>query len=183
MWIWAHRFSCLKLAGLALLIVYFLTNPFYVEPTWIAAYLAVVVGVGAAFVLAIDPVIDRFFPKSKVNLDPIGGQIISEARRRPLRVALLLPGEDGFFFVPLLWVGITPITAAIATAAFAALHYPQFPLRTCAVKFIFLFCIAIVVLPHGLGSVVVGHLLLDAMAIFIGGKLFVNTPAAGPRDA
>lgn len=158
-------------------------NPFYLEPTWVAAYLAIVVGVGTAFVLAVDPVIDRLFPKAKVNVDPIGAQIISEARRRPLRIALLLPGEDGFFFVPLLWIGITPITAAVATAAFAAVHYPQFPLRTCAVKFVFLFCIAVIVLPHGLGSVVIGHLILDAIAILIGGKLFVNTPAAGPRDA
>lgn len=162
---------------------YFWQNSFYIEPTWIAAYLAIVVGVGIAFVVAVDPLLDRLFPKGKVNLDPIGAQIIGEARRKPLRLALLLPGEDGFFFVPLLWVGITPLTAAVATAAFAAVHYPQFPLRTCVIKFVFLFCIAVIVLPHGLGSVVVGHLLLDAMAIFVGGKVFVNTPAAGPRDA
>jgi hypothetical protein len=182
-WIWAHRSSCLKLGGLALLATYFWRNPLYVEPAWIGAYLAIVIGVGTAFVMIVDPVIDRLFPDKKVDVDPIGTQIISEAKRRPLRLALLLPGEDGFFFVPLLWVGITPVTAGVATAAFAAAHYPQFPLRTCAVKFVFLFCIAVMVLPHGLGSVVAGHLILDALALVIGGKLFVNTPAAGPRDA
>jgi hypothetical protein len=138
-WIWTHRSSCLKVVGLALLVTYFLQNPFHVEPTWIAAYLAIAVGIGTVFVLAIDPVIDRFLPKAKVDIGPIGAEIISAARRRPLRFALLLPGEDGFFFVPLLWVGITPMTAAVATAAFAAVHYPQFPLRTCALKFVFLF--------------------------------------------
>jgi len=182
-WTWAHRSSCLKVIGLVLLATYFLQNSFDIEPAWIAAYLAIVIGVGTVFVMVVDPVIDRLFPGKKVDVDPIATQLISEAKRRPLRLALLLPGEDGFFFVPLLWVGITPVTAGVASAAFAAAHYPQFPIRTCAGKFVFIFCIAVIVLPHGLGSVVAGHLILDAMALLVGGKLFVNTPASGPRDA
>jgi predicted acyltransferase len=182
-WTWAHRSSCLKVIGLVLLAIYFFQNSLDIEPTWTAAYLAIVIGVGTVFVMIVDPLIDRLFPGRKVDVDPIASQLISEAKRRPLRLALLLPGEDGFFFVPLIWVGITPATAAVAAAAFAAAHYPQFPVRTCAVKFLFLFCIAVIVVPHGLGSVVAGHLILDAVALFVGGKLFVNTPASGPRDA
>jgi hypothetical protein len=182
-WIWAHRNSCLKGAGLALLVTYFWQNPLYVEPIWIAAHLAIVVGVSTALVLVAYPILDRFLPGTKADAEVTGMRIVGEAKRTPLRLALLLPGEDGFFFVPLLWVGITPVTAGIAAAAFAATHYPQFPLRACVVKFVSIFCIAMVVLPHGLGSVVVGHFIADAVAVIVGSRLFVTTPAAVPPDA
>ena len=182
-WTWARRYSCLKVIGLALLAAYFFQNPFSVELYWVAVYLVIVIGIGGAFALVVHPLIERFFPGRMVDIDPIGARIINDVKRRPLSFLLLLPGEDGFFFVPLLWFGITPLTAAISAAAFAAVHYPQFPLRSCIVKFVFIFCIAVVVLPHGLGSVLVGHLVLDAVAFFVGGKLFANTPASGPRDA
>ena len=182
-WIRAHWRSCSKFAGLAFLAAYFWQSPFYVEPVWIATYLAIVVGMGIAFVVAVDPVLDRLFPKTNIDVDPIGMRIIGAVKRRPLRSLLLLPGEDGLFFVPLLWVGITPVTAAVATAAFAAFHYPQYPLKFCAGKFVLLFCIAVVVLPHGLGSVVAGHLILDTLLFTIGGRLFMNPATAGARDA
>jgi hypothetical protein len=182
-WTWAHRSSCLKLVGLALLAVYFLGNSFHIEPLWVAAYLAIAIGIGAIFVLAVYPLIDRFFPSQNVDINPIGTQLLSEVRRQPLRATLLLPGEDGVFFVPLLWIGISPVTATVAATAFAAAHYPRFPIKACVVKFVFIFCIALVVLPHGLGSVVAGHLILDVLAFFIGGKVFATTPASGPHDA
>jgi hypothetical protein len=43
-------------------------------------------------------------------------------------------------------------------------------------KFVSLFCVAMVVLPHGIGSVVVGHLLVDAVA-YIGFMLFAGKPS------
>jgi len=94
----------------------------------------------------------------------IGEKIADTDRHDLLRLALLLPGEDGIFFVPLLWAGITPLTAGIGAAAFAAVHYPEFSIRSCVPKFVSLFCVAMVVLPHGIGSVVVGHLLVDTAA-------------------
>jgi len=182
-WIWAHRSSCLKLVGLALLAAYFWQNPLYVEPIWIGAHLAIVVGIGTAFVVVIYPVLDRLFPGTKADVEAPGARIIDEAKRTPWRLAFLLPGEDGFFFVPLLWVGITPITAGVVAAAFAVAHYPQFPARACLVKFVCIFCIAMVVLPHGLGSVVVGHFIADVAAVLVGAKLFVKTLAAERPDA
>ena len=50
-------------------------------------------------------------------------------------------------------------------------------------KFVLLFCIAVVVLPHGLGSVMAGHLILDLLLFVIGGRLFMNTATAGARGA
>jgi hypothetical protein len=127
-------------------------------------YLAIVLSVGFAFVVVIYPALDWASRTQQMATEEMSEQAVSEIKRHPIRLALLIPGEDGIFFVPLLWVGITPLTAGVAAAAFAAVHYPQYSIRACVPKFVFLFGIAMVVLPHGIGSVVVGHLLVDAMA-------------------
>jgi hypothetical protein len=78
-------------------------------------------------------------------------------------------GEDGVFFLPLLYIGISPTVALVASFAYAILHYPLFPLWACAMKGLFLYTVAIWILPHGIMTVVVGHLIND-------GLLFVLTP-------
>lgn len=94
-----------------------------------------------------------------------------QPRRRPSvalrKAAILLPGEDGLFFVPLLLVGINPLSAVVAAAAFGAMHYPEFPSRLCVAKACLIYLIALLILPHGLGTVVVGHFVIDALAYVV----------------
>ncbi len=161
----------LKVVGTGLLAIHSFWNSFVVEPGLVAMYLAIVFSVGFVFVLVIYPVVDWASGTRQLANHGMNEQMANAIKRHPIRLALLIPGEDGIFFVPLLWVGITPLTAGIAAAAFAASHYPEYSIRACVPKFVFLFGVAMVVLPHGIGSVVVGHLLVDAIA-FLGLKLF-----------
>ena len=66
--------------------------------------------------------------------------------------------------MPLLYFGISPASAAVAASLFAAAHYPSFPWRYCVPKGIAYFFVALFVLPHGIWSIVVAHLLMDAGA-------------------
>lgn len=161
---WDTTRTGLKVVGTGLLAFHIIRNSFIVEPGLVAIYLAIVFSVGFVFVLVIYPAVDWASGIRQLDCQGMNEQMASAIKRHPLRLALLIPGEDGIFFVPLLWVGITPLTAGIAAAAFAAVHYPEYSIRACAPKFVFLFGVAMVVLPHGIGSVVVGHLLVDAIA-------------------
>jgi uncharacterized membrane protein len=67
----------------------------------------------------------------------------------------------GFFLLPLFYVGISPVSAAVAAFLFAVAHYPVFPWRYCIPKGIAYFFVALFILPHGIWSVVVAHLLVD----------------------
>jgi len=134
---------------------------------WVAVYIAIALGVGVLFGLVINPIWVRFFPAQRFDVTPYGNRRAAQVKRRPWLEALMLPGEDGFFFVPLLLVGINPITAAVVSIAYAAIHYPEFPIKHCVAKVILLYLVATLVLPHGLASVVLGHLVLDAFAYFV----------------
>ena len=180
-WLWTRRISCSKVVGLAFLVAYFLHHPFRIEGVWVVASIAIPLGVSVVFAL-VATVLGRLLPSQRFDPTRDGRNMIGDAVRRPLRALLLLPGEDGLFFVPLLWVGITPISAACVSVAYAAVHYPQFPAKYCAAKSVFLFGIATTVLPHGLGSVIVGHLVGDAIAFLLGRKLFLDTQVSLPRD-
>lgn len=154
----------LKVVGIGLLAVHIFRNSFVVDPGLVAIYLAIALSVSFVFVLVIYPVLDWASGTQPMASHGMNEQMVSEIKHHPIRLALLIPGEDGIFFVPLLWVGITPLTAGVAAAAFAAVHLPEYSIRACVPKFVFLFAVAMVVLPHGIGSIVVGHLLVDAIA-------------------
>jgi predicted negative regulator of RcsB-dependent stress response len=161
---WNMARTALKLIGTGLLAVHIFHHPFIVEPGRVGIYFVIFCSVSILFVELIDPAIARVFRTQPTDYAAIGEKIADTDIHSIRRLALLLPGEDGIFFVPLLWVGITPLTAGIAAAAFAAIHYPEFSIRSCVPKFVSLFCVAMVVLPHGIGTVVVGHLLVDTVA-------------------
>lgn len=153
----------LKSIGLIFLFAYLWLNPIHLELIWVAAYLALALGVGAAFALIVNPILERLLPSQKIEPQPYGDQRFAEAKRRPFIEAVLVTGEDGFFFVPLLLIGVTPIAAVVCASAYAAIHYPEFPIKHCVVKAVILFLIAMWILPHGIATIVVGHLLLDTM--------------------
>ena len=85
-------------------------------------------------------------------------------KRKPWRL-LLVPAEDGFFLLPLLYLGINPFSAAVAATLFAAFHYPFFPWRYCIPKGLAYFFVALFILPYGIWSVVFAHFLFDSILL------------------
>jgi hypothetical protein len=114
--------------------------------------------------VVVNPILERFATPERADTGE-GGRMLTLALSRPLQTFALIPGEDGLCFVPLLLIGITPLSAAIVAAAFAALHYPDYQLKHCVPKGFICFLVALIVVPHGLVAAVIGHLLLDALAI------------------
>jgi hypothetical protein len=90
--------------------------------------------------------------------------LFSFLKKNPLKF-LNIPAEDGLFLLPLVFIGINPISAAVAALLFGAAHYPSFPWRYCVPKSLAYFFVALFVLPYGIWSVVVAHLLVD-VAVF-----------------
>jgi hypothetical protein len=161
-----------KGVGLVILVAHLWHYPPTIEWAWVAAYFGLGISVGFVFRLFLNPIIDRLLPSQKLDFEAIGGHRLQQARRNRWLEALLLPGEDGLFFVPLLLVGSNWLTAGVVAPLYAAMHYPEFPLRLCVVKAVFIYLIALLILPHGLGTVIVGHLLLDT----VGYLLWRSTP-------
>ena len=84
----------------------------------------------------------------------------------PLRRLWKVPAEEGLICVPLLFIGVNPVTAALGAVVFGALHYPAFSGLKCAIKALLWFPVLWWVLPMGgVWSVVVGHLLWDLLLV------------------
>jgi tetratricopeptide (TPR) repeat protein len=96
---WNTARTALKLIGTGLLAAHIFHYPFFIEPGWVAIYLAIFFSINIFFVELIDPAIDRIFRTQLMDYAAIGEKIADTVLPRPLRLALLLPGEDGFFFL------------------------------------------------------------------------------------
>jgi len=126
-----------------------------------AWFCAILFGVGVLFLIVL-AILEKIGlkPIDEKEATAINDRFLEGLTRNP-RYFFLIPAEDGFFLLPLLYIGLNPISAAIAAAVFAAAHYPVFPWRYCLPKGIAYFFVAIFVLPRGIWSVVVAHLLVD----------------------
>lgn len=111
--------------------------------------------------------LEKFGPKNlnQGEADAENERFFNAIKKKPWTL-LLVPAEDGLFLLPLLYVGISPISAAVAAFLFAVSHYPSFPWRFCLPKGVAYFFIALFILPYGIWSVIVAHLFMDA-AIFL----------------
>jgi hypothetical protein len=162
----------LKVVGIIFLGYHCVTADVRFNPVWVAVY------VGVTFLLANACVgveflinkmssrkrkgVDNFTPEERQcvgKMDAQGHRI----RRNPW-LFLLIAGEDGFFFLPLLYIGITPATATAAAAIFTLMHYRDKPNSALAGTFIFTVANVLIVLPHGILPMVLGHSILDATA-------------------
>ena len=76
------------------------------------------------------------------------------------KAVALTPGEDGLICVPLLLVGINPLSAALGGIVFGLLHVERFTYLECIAKSI---TYGLFVLPHGLLTVVLGHLIMNGI--------------------
>jgi len=75
--------------------------------------------------------------------------------------------EDGFICVPVLLIGISPMSALAGGVVFGCLHLARFNYGECLGKAIYYSLAIYFVLPHGLVNVVLGHMLMDALVLVV----------------
>ena len=74
---------------------------------------------------------------------------------------LFAPSEDGLICVPILMAGLGLISSVLGGVIFGLLHLGRFTYLECIGKSIYYFLVCFFILPYGLLTVVIGHLLLD----------------------
>jgi prepilin-type N-terminal cleavage/methylation domain-containing protein len=156
------RDACITTLGYALLVFHAFHAPFSMNALAIVAFLGILVVSGVVFIVAM-AVIERFGMKGLEDkeADMATERLFFMWKKEPWRF-LEVPAEDGFFLLPLLYLGVSPISAAVAASLFAVAHYPAFPWRYCLPKGMIYFFVALFILPYGIWSIVVAHLLVDA---------------------
>lgn len=83
------------------------------------------------------------------------------------RNVALSPAEDGLVCVPVLLVGLNPITAALGGLIFGALHLRSYTYLECLGKAGYYAIACAIVLPNGILTVVVGHLISNVLGFAI----------------
>jgi len=163
--------------GWPLLVGYLLvTEDWRVSPVWALAFPAISLAVAGLFIRL--KLFDRF---PKLN----GYLLYSDTdEARPAAVSsddwalkqaeylnsgfrakavLSTPAEDGLICVPVLLMGIGPLSAALGGIAFGFLHLARFSYLECIGKSITYSAVCYFVLPHGVLNVVVGHLITNGI--------------------
>jgi hypothetical protein len=78
---------------------------------------------------------------------------------------LSAPLEDGLICVPLLLVGVGPVSATVGGIVFGAAHLARFTYIECIGKALYYMLVCYFILPHGLLTVATGHLLTDIIGL------------------
>jgi len=160
------REAVISTLGYALLINHWLRAPVSINGLAIIAFLVVLAGSCLTFI-AIMAGLEKLGVKGldEREAHEQNERFFCGLKKDPWRF-LLIPAEDGFFLVPLLYIGVNPTSAVVAALLFATVHYPAFPWRYCVPKGIAYFFVALFILPLGIWSVVVAHLFVD-VALFV----------------
>ena len=98
----------------------------------------------------------------------------------PGSLILAAPSEDGLICVPVLMVGLGPISAALAGLVFGLLHLGRYSFFECLGKGTYYVLICMFVLPHGLLTVALGHLIMDILALLMIKYLRKQLPDTAP---
>jgi hypothetical protein len=154
--------------GYALLVYQWFSAPVSINGSAIAAFLLILAAICLLFAIGIVALekIGIKQPDEK-EVHDLNERLFESLKRQPWRF-LFIPAEDGFFLLPLLYVGINPVSAAVAALLFACIHYPVFPWRYCVPKGVVYFFVALFILPHGIWSVIVAHFLVDVSMFGLG---------------
>lgn len=152
----------IKLTGLVFLAFYLKSHPIAFSPLWVLAYF--VIGfIGAQLYVWLVKTIAGF-KKEPHYIDEEAQYLIEHVSRTKKENPLcfwLAPAESAFFYVPLLYVGVNPFTAAVAAILFGLMHYPEQLLRNCVFKMFLQYVLIWLVLPHGILTMMAGHFLMD----------------------
>lgn len=172
--------------GLALLVYYFSSHPPTFGVWWVLFYLGILLAcTGTWFLLsklifsliqkarpqleAKALIVEGKTPAGSENEAPIISQIVDLSTHpvKALRELILLPGEDGLFFVPLLLIGLNPITALVFVGLFGLAHVGQYQLSHVVIKTVSYYLVIVFVLPHGLLNIIIGHVIVDSVALLV----------------
>jgi hypothetical protein len=83
------------------------------------------------------------------------------------QAVLSTPAEDGLICVPVLLVGVGPLSVVLGGLAFGFLHLARFTYLECIGKSITYAAVCYFVLPHGVLTVVLGHVIMNGIG-FVG---------------
>ena len=183
-WLQEH-IDAAKGVGLVLAVCYFVYHPPTIKVGWALLYLAIQIASGVIGCFLYEAVI---ILAKRLGRKPEGGSLARDSeesvetkeppifsflrslRTNPIetfKTLVLLPGEDGLFFVPLLLLGINPTTALIFTGLYAFAHSGQYSARAVAGKVPGDYLVALLVLPHGLLNVILGHVIMDTAGFLV----------------
>jgi hypothetical protein len=152
------------------------TGDWRISPIWALAFPAISFSVAWAFVGL--KLFDRFPKLNAYHLHPNAGEkreVPPSADAWSLRQAhylesgfrgkatLTTPAEDGLICVPVLFVGIGSVSAALGGIAFGFIHLGRFTYLECIGKSITYALVCYFVLPHGLLTVAFGHVIMNGI--------------------
>jgi hypothetical protein len=84
-----------------------------------------------------------------------------------LRAVLSTPAEDGLICVPVVLSGIEPLSAILGGLVFGFLHLGRFTYLECIAKAIWYALVCLLILPSGVLTVVLGHVITNASGFVI----------------
>jgi hypothetical protein len=156
-----------KFVGLGLLAWHVWTKGFHLDFLRLLLYLGIV-GFFAGAWLVVEFIYEKMSgrdpsePMSHQELRAMETllEICREVGKKPWMV-LLIPGEDGLFFLPLLYIGVNPVSAFFAAAIFGAAHLVCKPFYACLGTAVISYFLCLFVLPYGIGAMVIGHMIVD----------------------
>jgi len=74
--------------------------------------------------------------------------------------------EDGIFLLPLLYIGIDPISVGAMSIVFWIYNYTRLSKLYCTVKAAAYFLVGIWILPYGIWPVVLSHIIVDSLVTY-----------------
>jgi hypothetical protein len=92
------------------------------------------------------------------------------------RNMLSTPAEDGLICVPIILIGLNPLVAISGALAFGILHAVGHTYIGCILKVLIYSLVTLLVLPHGLLTVVAGHVANNMFALVLS-KVIQRLPA------
>lgn len=81
------------------------------------------------------------------------------------KAILLTPSEDGLICVPVILAGINPVSVVLGGLTFGFLHLGRFTYLDCIGKGVIYSLVCLLILPHGLLTVIAGHFGMDLLAL------------------
>jgi len=148
-----------KVVGLLVLAMYMFTTHFSFDLIWFMMSLLVSFSAFLFYILTV------------VTFNNVNGiesyneqeQFVKSKRTWDSR---LVGAEDGIFLLPLVFIGIDPLSVGIASLLFWIYNYPKFSKLYCSVKAIAYFVVGLWILPYGIWPVVLSHIIVDTLVTY-----------------
>lgn len=156
----------IKLTGLVFLAAYLSSHPLQFSLKWAFAYFGIAM-LGVLTYVWSNKAIGKISSKPhfvKEEAEYMYQQVSTTKREDPF-CFWLAPAESAFFYVPLLYFGLDPFSAAVAAILFGLMHYPQQMLRNCIFKAFTQYALIWIVLPHGILTMMAGHFFVDYLPL------------------